>query len=107
MFDYFKNYSCNPHQVCYADSPTKGLCHHCQSDDLDFHSRSQLRLKLDYFLACNISDNINLSYYIQNAHGGRLMDAIYVNARFDNLDPDARSQWVGKGKISSLNAIGN
>ena len=28
----------------------------CQSDDLRL--RSQVRLKLDYFLTCNISDNI-------------------------------------------------
>ena len=27
-------------------------------DDLDLHSKSQVRLKLDYFLTCNISDNI-------------------------------------------------
>ena len=30
---------------------------HCQSNDLDLHVRSQVRLKLD-FLTCNISDNI-------------------------------------------------
>ena len=30
---------------------------HCQSNDLDLHSRSQVRLKRDYFLTCNISDN--------------------------------------------------
>ena len=29
-----------------------------QSDDPDLHSRSHVRLKLDYFLTCNISDNI-------------------------------------------------
>ena len=26
------------------------------------------------------------------------MDAIYTRARFDDLDLNARSQWVGKGK---------
>ena len=40
------------------DSPTKGLNDHCQSDDRDFNSRSQVCLKRDYFLTCNISDNI-------------------------------------------------
>ena len=30
------------------------------------------------------------------------MDALY--ARFDDLDLDARSQWVGKGKQSALHA---
>ena len=39
------------HHVCCEDtSPTKGLYdHYCQSDDRDLHSRSQVRLKLDYF----------------------------------------------------------
>ena len=75
MVYYFINYSSNAHQVCCEDSLTKGLllyiydhCHqvccltkglydHCQSDDLDLHLRSQVLLKLDYFLTC-ISDNI-------------------------------------------------
>ena len=97
MFDYFRNYSSNAHQVCCEDSPDKGLYDHCQSDDLDHQSRSQVRLKRDFFL--NLAkDEINvpialsafrdkcfflklaipehyLSYYIQTWHGGRLMDA--------------------------------
>ena len=32
----------------------------CVSDDLALHSRSQMHLKLDYFLTCNISGNITL-----------------------------------------------
>ena len=36
----------------------KVYMNHCQSDDIDLHSRSQVCLKLDYFLTCNISDNI-------------------------------------------------
>ena len=35
------------------------------------------------------------------------MDAISANARFDDLDLDARSQWVGKGEKSALHALGN
>ena len=31
---------------------------HCQSVDLDLCSRSQVHLKLEYFLTCDISDNI-------------------------------------------------
>ena len=58
MFDYFKNYSSNAHQVYCEDSPNKGLNDHCQSDDIDIHTRSQVRLKREYFLICNISDNI-------------------------------------------------
>ena len=51
MFDYFKNYSSNAdHQVCCEDGPTKCLYDHCQSDNLDLHSRSLVHLKLDYFL---------------------------------------------------------
>ena len=43
--------------VC-EDSPTKGLYDHCQSNDLDLHSRLQVHLKRDYFLTCNMSDNM-------------------------------------------------
>ena len=63
MFDYFRNYLTirnygNAHQVCCEESLTKGIYDHCQSDDLDLHSRPQVHLKLDYSLTCNISDNI-------------------------------------------------
>ena len=47
-----------------VDSPTKVLYDHCQSNDLDLHSRSQVRLKLDYFLTCNISDNVEVISFI-------------------------------------------
>ena len=48
------------HHVCCEDSQIKGLYDHFhfQSDYLDLHSRSQVRLNRDYFLTCNISDNI-------------------------------------------------
>ena len=55
---YFRIYSSNAHPVCCEDTRTKGQYDHCQSDDLDLHSRAQLRLKRDCFLACNISDNV-------------------------------------------------
>ena len=48
MFDYIRNYSSHAHQVFCEDSLTKGPYDHCQSDDLDL-SRSQVRLKPDYF----------------------------------------------------------
>ena len=96
MFDDVRNCSSNAHQVCFEDGPTKG--DHCQSDNLGFHSRSQVRLKLDYFLTCNISDNITfLRYYIQTWHAGILMDAIY-----GDLVLDARSLWVGKCRKISV-----
>ena len=54
MFDYFRNYSSSLScEVC----STKGLYDHCQYDDLDLHLRSQVCLKLDYFLTRNISYN--------------------------------------------------
>ena len=34
------------------------------------------------------------------------MPYTYAEARFDDLDLDARSQWVGKGENSALNALG-
>ena len=40
-------------------------------------------------------------YYIQTWHDGTLMHGIFVlypQAPFNELDLDARSQWVGKGK---------
>ena len=104
MFDYFRKCSSNDHQACCKDSPTKGLYEHRQSNDLDLHLRSQGRLKLDYFLTCNIStppppppttttkkqqqqqqqQNLQypgkyLSYYIQTWHDGKRMDAIQAN----------------------------
>ena len=33
-----------PIKFCCENSPTKGLYDHCQSDDLDLHSRSQVHL---------------------------------------------------------------
>ena len=40
---------------------------HCQSDDLDFHSRSQMCLKLDYFFNLQYLGQY-LSCYIQTWH---------------------------------------
>ena len=97
MFGYFTNYSSNAYQVCCEDSPTKGLYDNCQSDDLDLHSsacQTGLLFNLRYL-------GQYLNYHIQTCHDRRLMDAIYAHARFDDLDPDARSQWVGKGKKHS------
>ena len=48
-----------------------------------------------------------VSYYIQTWHDGRLMGALYAHAHFDDLDLNARSQWVGKGNKSVLHALGN
>ena len=47
LFQKLSN-QCNAHQVSLENSPTKSLVDHRQSEDLDLHSRSQVRLKLDY-----------------------------------------------------------
>ena len=36
------------------NSSTKGLCNLCQSDNLDLHLRSQLRLKFENVLTCSL-----------------------------------------------------
>ena len=62
-----------------------------QSDDLAFHSRSELRLKLDNCLTCTTSGQY-LSYGIQAWHAGRLiMHGTSAHVHFDDLDLDARS----------------
>ena len=81
-----------------TDSPTKGLNDKCQSEDLAFHSRSQLRLKLfeDVVYNSNISVSMQTWHYVRSMHG------IYDYAHFDDLDLYARSQWLGKGKNISV-----
>ena len=97
MSDYFKNYSSNAHQIFFEDSLTKGLYDKFESDDLDLHWRSQVCLKLDYFLIA-ISRTL-LSYYIQTWRDGGLMDTIYyAHAHFDGLDLDASYSWSAKAK---------
>ena len=69
----------------YEDSPTKGLCLTIASPMTStFTLRSQLRLKLDNFLTCNISDNI-YSYYIQTWHDDILIHGMHTHARFDDI----------------------
>ena len=58
MFDYFRNYSNNAHQVLHLDSLTNVVYDHCQSDDFALDSRSPVRLKCDYFLTGNISGKL-------------------------------------------------
>ena len=41
MFDYFRNYSSNPHQVCCEDNLTKVYIMCSQSDDLALSSQGQ------------------------------------------------------------------
>ena len=82
--------------------PTKGLYiyHPFQSDDVNLHSRSIVRLKLDKALTCSVIV-ISLTIfqldlcmaYIYNAH-----------AHLDEL----RSQWlIGRGQKSTLNYLDN
>ena len=50
-----------------------------------------------------------LSYYTfkLSMPVARLMDALYTHARLDDLDLDAKSQWVGKAKQYALHGLGN
>ena len=57
-----------------------------------------MRLKLDY--SFNLQYPRHVSIYIQSWHDGRLVDALYAHARFDDLYLDARSEWVGRQTIS-------
>ena len=92
--------------ACCEDTPTKVLYDGCHSVDLDLHTRSQMRLKLDYFLTCNIANNI---YAITFTLGMAVELSMphYAHARSDDLDLDAKSLLVGKGNKSALHALGN
>ena len=90
MFGYFRNNSNNARHVSCEDSPTKGLYDHCQSDDLELHSRSQVRLKLDYFSYSNIPDNIYAITFKLGMTVDLWMPYNYAYACFDDLDLDAR-----------------
>ena len=50
-----------------------------------------------------------LSYYTfkLSMPVARLMDAQNAHARLDDLDLDAKSQWVGKAKQYALHGLGN
>ena len=102
MFDYFKNCSSNAHQIYCEDSPTKGLYNICQSDYPDFHSRPQLRLKMDECLTCinsNISDNVYVNY-INNYKIDRLVSlsqSFQINSerrRVEALKPAANGLYL-------------
>ena len=98
MFDYFRIYSSNPHQVCCEDSLTKDLFFFSQFDDLALHSRSQLHLKRDKCLTGTVIaiSRTVFKLCIQTWCDGRLRHGIYAHARFHDLDLDAKSQWVGQ-----------
>ena len=62
---------------------------------------------LNLYYNSHVSDGIKLSYCIQTWHGGRLMamHGKYFHAHVNDLDLDARSQWVGKGKKISVDFL--
>ena len=89
-----------------------------QHNIFDSEKLSQICLVLVMLQGSNLvsldleSDSLPTSHpvapnYIQTWHDGPFMDALYAHARFDDIDLDARSQWVGKGKKSALHAVGN
>ena len=93
MFDYFWTYSSNTHHVCCEDSPIHGLYDHCQSDDLDLHSRSHVRLKLDYFFYLQYLRQY-FSYCIQTWHDGRLMHCLELDLHFENVCKASSSCYI-------------
>ena len=54
MFDYFRNCSSNAHYDCVKIARPKVYIIFFQFDDLNLHSRSQLRLKHDNSFTCTI-----------------------------------------------------
>ena len=109
MFDYLRNCSSNAHQVCCANSLTKCLYNLSFSLTLALHSRSQLRLKRAKCITCTIIA-ISRKYLSCGIHtwlDSRLVHGICAHARVDDLDLDARSQRVGKGKTPALNYLDN
>ena len=102
MFDYFRNYSSNPHQVCCQDSLTEGLYmtiarpvyDHCQTDDLNLHlkvtnaSQIWLPFKLQYL-------GQYLSHYIQTWPDGTLLHGIYAHVDVLELDLDFEKPLPG------------
>ena len=89
------NFSSNAHQVCCEDSPTKELYNlflvRWPWRSFKVTTASQTWHIFNY--DSNISDDILL---IQTCHKGGLMHG--VHARFDDLDLDARAQWVSRGQ---------
>ena len=60
-------------------------------------SRSQVALKLDYFLTCNIPDNIEaITFKLGMTVDLYVHGIFYAHARFDDLDLNARSNIVGR-----------
>ena len=96
MFDYFRNYSSNAHQVCCENSCLKVYMTIASLMTLIFIHGHKCASNLTIFYLQYLGQY--LSYYIHTWHDGRLMDALYAHARFDDLDLAAMSPWVGKIK---------
>ena len=77
-----------------------------QSDDLAVHPRSQLRIKFDNLKKpCTILAMSRIIFmHAMLFKCGMTIDLCMADAdaRFDDLDLDARSQWVGRGKVISV-----
>ena len=87
-------------QAMPITSAVKITRHPCQTDYLDLHSRSQLRLKLDNSLTCslivNISDNIEAVAFNVGMTVDLCMAYIYIYIYIDDLELDARPQWIAR-----------
>ena len=73
-----------------------------QLDDLNLHSRSQRRLKLDKHVICTINTFSDRSQYLSMIFKlGMTVDLcmVYADAHFDDLD--AMSKWIGREEKSA------
>ena len=85
MFEYFRNRSSNAHEVCCEDSLTKSVYMTIASLMTLTFTQGHICLKLDYFLTCNISDNIEAIKFILGTTVD-LWHGILTHAHFNDLD---------------------
>ena len=113
MFDYFKNYSSNAHQVRCEDSPTKGLYMTIANPmiltfiqgDKCIPNLTPFKLAITRTIFMLLHSNFGMAVDFWMPYYDHI--PYYAHARFDDLDLDARSQWVDTGKKSSLHTLGN
>ena len=67
---------------------------------------AQLRLKLDKVLTCSLI-GISRNNIQAMAFKCGMMVLMHGISHFDDLDLDARSQWLGRGNKSALNYLNN
>ena len=99
------DHSSNALQICCQASATKSLYDHCQSDGLDFHSKPQVRLKLDKLYLQYLRQYS--SSYFQTWHGGRVSKGARAIWPCSFRLPWPWYKVTGKGKNIALNVLGS